>query len=495
MFFGRRRAQKEQERREELSLRLRSAQAEVRAAAATEIAEAPDLEWAVRELARALDREPTPETFHDIAWPFSTALRRDRATRQHIEHMFASRVDDPAALVQDWTALLAEYGADTAVETVDDDLAEDVRGRLERLRKQGWRHHELARMKPDSYAYMVAFGTAVELLHEAMLRAVPLASDQEERSRKETQAAFAQALAHAPDSEERSEILIALSEGPDDESWTDRPLAALHIEEALALCRSAEPDRVTLGVEALHCMLLFNDALRRGAIRATLDRLCVPEQEPFTLSTALRCYTVLRNHQEMADPPVEVFLTALHHPDARVRAAAASGLDPMAGEQPQEARAVAELIDVMDHDPDITVARCAARSLALIVCAEEAHTRTASRALARRADAEDAGIRAAVVEGALFREEPGAFARLTAELQRSDVEPAFIAAIEFICGLDVTIPDDARAELTGLLEHLEQAGWAELPADDENYPDPEDREELLEQALEALRPTPDAPMS
>ncbi len=171
-----------------------------------------------------------------------------------------------------------------------------------------------------------------------------------------------------------------------------------------------------------------------------------------------------------------------------MRAAAASGLDAFGGGLPEEGRVVAALVDALDQDPEITVVRAAATSLALIVCSEESNTRAASLALTRKADAADARLRAASVEGALFREEPGAFARLLAELERPDVEPVFVHVTDFICGLKYGgVPGPVRSELTRLLEQLDHAGWPELPVDDDLYPDPEDRADLLEKTLETLR--------
>ncbi|MGW7302383.1 HEAT repeat domain-containing protein [Streptomyces sp. NPDC054829] len=483
MLFGR---GGDQERKRRLAERLASTDAEVRAAAAQEIARVRDHAWAVRELARALDREPTPETFNAIAEPFADALCRDRASRQRVERMFAEHVDDPAALVWEWTALMAEYGAGVPVTSVGDDLAEDVRGRLERLREQGWRPHELGRMRPGSVPYAVAFGAAVELLHEAVLRASPLSPEDSERTRAEARYAFERALAHPPESEERGDILMELCERPEDTSWADRARAGVRVAEAIAWCRSTQPERAALGAEALECMLLFNDEVRRPAVRATLDFLCA--RQPLTLATVLRCYTMLQNTRPLDDPPVDRFLDALAHPSPRVRAAAASGLDAFGGGSPQEARVVAALIDTVNQDPSLPVVRAAASSLALIVCRDEANTAAASAALATKADARDPGVRAASVEGALFREEPGGFARLTAELRRPDVEPVFLGVTDFICGpADCYVPDGVRAELIGLLESLDRGGWADRPVEDDLYPDPEDRAELLAQVLDTLR--------
>lgn len=158
MLFGR---GGEQERKRRLAERLASTDAEVRAAAAQEIARARDQEWAVRELARALDREPSPESFGAIVGPFAEALCRDRVARQRVERMFAAHIDDPAALVREWTALLAEYGAGTPVTSVGDDLADDVRDCLGRLQEWGWRPHEMGRMRPGTFPYTAAFNAAV----------------------------------------------------------------------------------------------------------------------------------------------------------------------------------------------------------------------------------------------------------------------------------------------------------------------------------------------
>ncbi len=483
MLFGR---GGEQERKRRLAERLASTDAEVRAAAAQEIARARDQEWAVRELARALDREPSPESFGAIVGPFAEALCRDRVARQRVERMFAAHIDDPAALVREWTALLAEYGAGTPVTSVGDDLADDVRDCLGRLQEWGWRPHEMGRMRPGTFPYTAAFNAAVELLHMAVLRAAPLDPAASERARSEARYAFERALPHPPESQERGEILLKLAQRPEGPSWADRALASVRVDEALSWCRSTEPDRAVLGAEALESMLLFNDEVRRPAARATLDFLAA--RQPRTLATVLRCYTMLQNSRPLDDPPVDLFLDSLGHPSPRVRVAAASGLDAFGAGSPREGRAVTALVDALNRDPSLDVVRAAASSLALIVCTDEANTAAASAALAAKADARDPGVRAASVEGALFREEPGGFARLAAELRRPDVEPVFLGVADFICGqADSYIPDDVRAELINLVELLDYGGWADLPLEDDLYPTPEDRAELLEQVLDTLR--------
>ncbi|MDT9694858.1 hypothetical protein [Streptomyces sp. P17] len=68
------------------------------------------------------------------------------------------------------------------------------------------------------------------------------------------------------------------------------------------------------------------------------------------------------------------------------------------------------------------------------------------------------------------------------------MEPAFVEVADFICGLrDSGATEEIRADLTRLLERLGRNEWPTLPCDDDLYPDPEDRAELLEKALETLR--------
>ncbi|MET7382130.1 hypothetical protein ABZT08_25470 [Streptomyces sp. NPDC005526] len=184
---------------------------------------------------------------------------------------------------------MAEYGAGTALQRVDDDLTEEISALIRRLYEQGSRHHELSSMSPDSFAYEFTVARAVMGLQDAVRRSAPLSPDEAEDGREEVRAALERALAQPPDSVERRGVLIPLTMPPEDESWTDRALLALRVEEALALCRSAEPERVTLGV-------------------------------------GLLCYAALHDDSSLEDPPVELFLTSLRHPDAVVRAAAASGL-------------------------------------------------------------------------------------------------------------------------------------------------------------------------
>ncbi|MER6802186.1 MULTISPECIES: hypothetical protein [Streptomyces] len=194
-------------------------------AAAAEIAQMRDQAWAVRELAQALDREPSPDTFADITGSFCDALCRDRAMRERVERMFAVHGDEPAALVQAWSAFLAECGSGTAMDAVDDDLADDVRRRLHRLRRQGLQPGELSRMRPDSFAHTVAFGTAVVLVHDAVRRSAPLSRDEAERIRTEVRTALDHALALPSDSDERTAALSRLAAPVDDQSWADRAVA------------------------------------------------------------------------------------------------------------------------------------------------------------------------------------------------------------------------------------------------------------------------------
>lgn len=69
----------ERERRQGLAALPASADAAVRAAAAQEIADLRGHAWAVRQLAGALDKEPTPETFEAVAGRSATRCARIRA--------------------------------------------------------------------------------------------------------------------------------------------------------------------------------------------------------------------------------------------------------------------------------------------------------------------------------------------------------------------------------------------------------------------------------
>ncbi|MET7382131.1 hypothetical protein ABZT08_25475 [Streptomyces sp. NPDC005526] len=99
-MFSNRRARRERERQQDLSERIRSAEAGVRVAAAAEIVKVRDQQWALRELAQVVDREPSPATFAYTAGYFCDALCRDRAVRVRVEQMFARHDDDPAALAR-----------------------------------------------------------------------------------------------------------------------------------------------------------------------------------------------------------------------------------------------------------------------------------------------------------------------------------------------------------------------------------------------------------
>ncbi|MEV7891307.1 HEAT repeat domain-containing protein [Streptomyces sp. NPDC002817] len=487
--FTERRARKDQEQQRELSVRLRSPEPEVRVAAAGEVAQAQDTGWAIRELAQAMDREPSPTWFDAVAGPFCDAVRRDRAVRERVERMFAAHADAPVELVRAWTALLAEFGAGAALDTVDDELAAEVGARLRRVREQGGKPHELSGTDPDSLDYVVTFGVTVELLHAAVRRHVPLPADDIERTRRETRETLERALAHPARSDDRHALLLSHCELSDDETWADRQLAALRIREALDLCGSTEPDRVALGVQALAVMLQLNHVCLNDAVRETLDSLCVPDQDPFTFSEVLSCYPSLHADRRLHDPPVEMFLSALGHADPLVRANAAGGLDTIAPGQPEESRAVAALIEAMEHDPDIEVVRSAAYALATIPCREEADTRAASAALAGKAGSADPGLRVASVDGAIHRDEPGAFDLLTAELRRPDVEARFISSVDLFLDLGKLPSKDVTAQWARLLERLRQDGWPDRPNEHEDGDDTEPgfRMALLELTLDKMR--------
>lgn len=435
----------------------------------------------MRELAQAVDREPSADTFDGIAGPFTDVLCRDRATRERVARMFAEHDGESAALVRFWTEFMADCGAGEAVQTVDEDLSEDVCRKLRHLHRQGIRHDELSRMRPDTFAYDVTFGAAVMVVHDAIRRSDPLSRDEAEYERQQIRSELDRALTLPEDSDGRMAVLLSVTTRADEKSWTDRAIAALTIEETLALCRSSESERITLGVEALNTTLLCNDVLRPAAIREALDRICVPAQEPYTLSEALHCWTSLQADRPQNDPPVELFLTSLHDPDTRVREAAASGLATI-GEGPvQEQRVIAALTEALDSDSATEVKHSAANALAYILCSDEANTRAASEALARLVDANDPYLRAASVTGALLRDEPGAYDRLTTELGRPGVEAAFVAAAgTYVHSYNGDLPDGKGTELTRLLEQLKRDDQAEPAADD-------DRMKLADHALEALR--------
>ncbi|MFF5493477.1 hypothetical protein [Streptomyces aquilus] len=487
-MFAKRRARREQARQEDLAARIVSPVAEVRVVSAREIAEVRDTGWAIRELARALHRESSPTAAAEIAEVFCDAARRDRSTRERVESMFAAHADEPAALVRAWTAFLAEHGAGAALEKVDDEVAAEVTHRMRRVSEQGCKPSELSRTNPDSFPYQLTFTFAVALLHDTVRRHTPLTPAEADRARRHIRTALKSALAHPVDSDERHRVLTALCERPEDESWSDRQIAALCIEEALDLCRSTDQDLIPLGLEALDLTLHHNDVYRHDAVGETLDGLCAPDQDPIVLSKVLSCYPALHADRPLDAPPVEMFLAALAHTHPTVRANAAAGLDTLAPGLPQETRAVAALIDVLDHDPDVEVVRCASYALATIACTEEANARAASTALAGLTGSADPALRLASIEGALNRGEPGAFDRLTAELRRPDVEAMFVSHVGHHCERTGGVAEDVGVAWARLLEQLRQDGWADRPGehDDGDDTDPSFRAFLLGFVLESL---------
>ncbi|MEU5002353.1 HEAT repeat domain-containing protein [Streptomyces sp. NPDC021622] len=489
-MFKKRKARLQAELHEDLAAALRDADPEVRGKAAGDTAETAELGWALRELALAMAREQSvDEPFDSLAGAFAVALRRDRAIRERTEAVFAAHLDDPEEFLREWTALTADLGGAPALSEISPDARDDARGRLRQIRDHDWTAQGLAHAgRPDSFAYEVRFGVAVTLACIVVRRAVPLPADEAERLRAAARDALAKALPLAPGGPERTDVLTELAEQPEDESWTDRARCCLLIDEALSLCDDADPDRVALGVEALSAVLLFNGVFRSDRIRETLDRLAAGPSDAVALSELLCCYERLHMDEPLEAPPLPLFLDALRHADARVRSAAAEGLDPMAEGSPSEGDAVDALVDLLEHDADLGVRVSAARTLAGLVCAEERNSWATFDALQRHADSPVPEIRALSLRDALKRGTPDAYDRLLRELEPSDVHWEFLSAYSYAAMRhDFRLSPDIRPRLVERLEHLRSSGWSDRCEDPDAYPDPEDRAEMLDEILRDLR--------
>ncbi|MFE0134890.1 HEAT repeat domain-containing protein [Streptomyces sp. NPDC059037] len=493
-------------RYEALAAALRGADPDVRALAADDTAELAELGWALRELALAVAREPSTHVpFLSVAGSLATALRRHPPLRERTERIFAGHLDDPEGFVRAWTGLMAELGGGPAVRMVDTDLRDDVAGRLAHLRDEGWTEEGLsgAGHHPDSIAYHVKFGTSVRVACTAIRRHEPLTATEADRIRAETRAVLERALPLPPGGDERSELTVSLAMQPDEGSWSDRARHGARIDEALAWCASTEPDRVTLGVELL-ASLLLGDTLRSEQIIATLDRLAREEPHPLTLSSIMYCYGIMHRRTPLQDPPFQLFFDGLNHPDERVRTEAAGGLELLAPGTPEEGRAVAVLVDVLDHDPENRVRRMAADSLAGMKWVEERNSRAAVDALERHADSPVPEIRAQSLRDAIQRGAPDAYDRLLREFENPDVDWHFISAYTRAAFTraayrragyrraaslddDFLLPSDIRAAFVERLDRLAASGWADRCADPDAYPDPEDRAEMLDEILRDLR--------
>ncbi|MEV7192915.1 HEAT repeat domain-containing protein [Streptomyces sp. NPDC093510] len=489
-MFKKRRERKQAELHEELAGALRDPDVAVRAKAACDAAEAAEPEWALRELAAAVAREPWADDFHEtVVDGFAAVLRRDTAVRERTERIFAGHLDDPEGFLREWTEFMAELGGPPAPRDFGEDLCDDMRQRLTYLRGEGWTDEGIDRFgRPGTFTRDLAFDLAVLLATLVVRRNEPLSAEEAEPLRGRTRALLAEALPLAPGAKERRQVLAEIAELPAEESWTERAQIGLVVDEALALCGDDDPDRRTLGIETLSDLLLFNGVLRYSSVLAVLDRLAAGGPDAHVLSEVLRCYDWLHMHKPLDEPPLALFLEGLRHPDTEVRKTAAEGLDPMAEGSPVEGEAVRGLIGLLDDDPETAVRVSAARTLAGLDCAAESDARAATDALERHAGSPVPDIRALSLRHALSRNVPDAYDRLLHELESPDAHWGFVSACK-IASLSggFSPPDDVRPRLVAALERLEASGWTDRCADPESYPDPDDLAEMLSELLERLR--------
>ncbi|MFI1677715.1 HEAT repeat domain-containing protein [Streptomyces sp. NPDC020607] len=489
-MFKKRRERKLAELHEELGAALRDPDVAVRAKAAVDAAEAADLEWALRELAAAVAREPWTDDFHEtVVDGFCAVLRRDAGVRQRVEGIVAGHVDDPEGFLRAWTRFVAELGGPPALREVGGDIQDDMRERLTYLRAQGWTPQGLDGVgRPGDFQRDLAFDFAVILASLVVRRNEPLSGEEAERLRGRARELLAEALPLAPGSKERADIVVDVAQAADEDSWTERAQVGLLIDEALDLCADQDPDRSALGVELLSDLLLFNDVLRYEPVRRTLDRLAAGKPGPRVLAEVLRCYDELQMHEPLAEPPYSLFLEALRHPDADVRQAAANGLDPMAEGSPVEREAVEGLVALLDDDGETAVRVAAAQTLAGLDCAEERNVGAVTDALQRHADSPVPALRAVSFRDALARNIPDAYDRLLHELESPDAHWGFVSACLFAALDDgFRLPDDIRPRLLERLERLKASGWTDRCAEPSGYPDPDDLAEMTTQLMERLR--------
>ncbi|GGK74850.1 HEAT repeat domain-containing protein [Streptomyces flaveus] len=491
-MFSRRKdkALRQQEFTLALSERLGSPDAAVREKAFADAAQAPDLEWALRELAQALGHEPSLDVSVEAAGAFCDALCRDEALRERAVQIFARNLDAPEDLLREWTALVAELGGAPALQVIDADVRDDARLRLKMLREQGWTPEGLPGIQPGTFAFELKFGMAVAAVLGVVRRGTPLSAEDAHRTRQEARAAFKKALVHPRDSEERDRELQPLTELQDDESWSDRARTGLRIDEALALCESGEEDLVALGVEVISYLLTFHDGIRRDLVRDTLDGLVSQDPEPLTLSEILECYELLHDELPLTDPPTALFLDEVQHPTAEVRRSAALGLSHFAPGSPEETSAVDVLVRLLDEDVDDEVRQCAAAALQRSEYSQDDNVKAASTALARHADSADPVIRALSLADRVHHRAPDAPSRLLAELELPDPHWKFMPVVALAALQARTsghrMPRRIRTGLVKRLVHLQKTHWADRDVDP-IYPDAEDRAELLADALKELR--------
>ncbi|MYY85892.1 MULTISPECIES: HEAT repeat domain-containing protein [unclassified Streptomyces] len=489
-MFKKRRERRPAELHQELGVALRDPDVTVRAKAALAAAEGAELEWALRELAAAVAREPWTDDFHEtVVDGFCAALRRDAGVRQRVEGIVAGHLDDPEGFLRAWTGFVEELGGPPVLREVGEDIQDDMRERLTYLRGQGWTPQGLDGVgRPGDFHRDLAFDFAVMLASLVVRRNEPLGAEDADRLRGRAQSLLAEALPLAPGSKERTDIVGGLARAADGESWSERAQVGLLIDEALGLCADRDPDRSTLGVDLLSDLLLFNDTLRYGPVRRALDRLAGGRPGPRVLAEVLRCYDELQMHKPLDEPPYALFLEALRHPDADVRGAAADGLNPMAAGSPVEGEAVEGLVGLLDHDEETVVRVAAARALAGLDCAEERNAGAVTDALQRHADSSVPALRAVSFRDALARNIPDAYDRLLHELASPDAHWGFVAACLFAAVDDgFRLPDDIRPRVLERLERLEASGWTDRCAEPDGCPDPDDLAEMLSRLREGLR--------
>ncbi|MEU7577177.1 hypothetical protein AB0B50_06170 [Streptomyces sp. NPDC041068] len=488
-MFKKRRERKQAELHEQLAGALRDPDTAVRAKAATTAAESARLEWALRELAQAVAREPWTDDFDEtVVDGFAVTLRRDPAVRERAERIITEHLTDPEGFLRAWTGFVAEIGGPPALGDIGEDLRDDMRERLTYLRGEGWTPEGPDGFgRPGTFARDLAFDLAVMLASLVLRRNEPLSAAETEQVRTGMRAALAEALPLAPGGTERAKALGALTKPPQDGSWTEHARVGVMVDEALEMCADADQDRMALGIETLSLILLLDGVFRYGPVKKTLDRLAGGEPDALVLREVLSCYDYLHTHKPLDEPPLALFLEGLRHADVGVRKAAVEGLNPMAEGSPAEKEAVDGLVDRLEHDEDTAVRESAARTLVGLDCAEEGNALAASDALERSADSPVPALRALSLRDALRRGIPDAYDRILHELESPDPHWEFVWGLADFLDGEIPLPDDIRPRLIERLERLSTSGWTGRCDDPDGYPDAEDRAEKLPELLKRLR--------
>jgi len=293
-----------------------------------------------------------------------------------------------------------------------------------------------------------------------------------------------------------AEQALALPSGGMRRWNTLAPLGEADLDDVAAVASAFltgdDPPRAVLAGEMLDTAIARHgfrgsrpSADTTAALRLLLEPACHPDQPPDLIVAALSPLAMLEGtHPSLLQPLVS-------HPDPKVRAIAlrlwANLLTDDDDAPPEHVlnATLDMLTDALDHDPAPQVRAEAAGALDMLhlEATQWPNHRGSGRIYERLAGFRHdplPEVRAQVLSAALREHVSGAVDQLLTELADPDTHWQFVNCIQ----PGLPNPTDLRQALT----RLQQTGWPDRSCDPDTYPEPDDRRQLLQQALTDCQP-------